>query len=107
MPRADDTIWVQDYHLLLLPQLLRKKLPEANIGFFLHIPFPSFEVFRLLPWRHELLDGMLGSDLIGLHTYDDMRHFLSAVNRLRFLSNKRGQILKGTRTISVDSFPWV
>ena len=101
----EDTIWVQDYHLLLLPQMLREKLPEASIGLFLHIPFPSFEVFRLLPWRQQLLDGMLGSDLIGLHTYDDMRHFLSAVNRLRFLGNKRGQILKGTRSITVDSFP--
>ena len=101
----DDTIWVHDYHLLLLPEMLRQKLPGASIGMFLHIPFPSFEVFRLLPWRQELLDGMLGSDLIGLHTYDDMRHFLSAVNRLRFLGNKRGQILKGTRSITVDSFP--
>ena len=101
----EDTIWVHDYHLLLLPELLRQKLPEASIGLFLHIPFPSFEVFRLLPWRQQLLDGMLGSDLIGLHTYDDMRHFLSAVNRLRFLGNKRGQILKGTRSITIDSFP--
>lgn len=100
-----DTIWVHDYHLLLLPQMLREKLPDASIGLFLHIPFPSFEVFRLLPWRQQLLDGMLGSDLIGLHTYDDMRHFLSSVNRLRFLGNKRGQILKGTRSITVDSFP--
>jgi trehalose 6-phosphate synthase/phosphatase len=101
----EDTIWVHDYHLLLLPEMLRQKLPDASIGLFLHIPFPSFEVFRLLPWRQQLLDGMLGSDLIGLHTYDDMRHFLSAVNRLRFLGNKRGQILKGTRSITVDSFP--
>lgn len=100
-----DTIWIQDYHLLLLPNLIREKLPDASIGFFLHIPFPSFEIFRLIPWRKELLDGMLGADLIGVHTYDDMRHFLSAVNRLRFLSNKRGHIVKGNRTIAVDSFP--
>lgn len=101
----EDTIWIQDYHLLLLPALIREKLPEASIGFFLHIPFPSFEIFRLIPWRKELLEGMLGADLIGVHTYDDMRHFLSAVNRLRFLSNKRGHIVLGNRTIAVDSFP--
>lgn len=101
----DDTIWVHDYHLLLLPELLRQKLPGISIGLFLHIPFPSFEVFRLLPWREALLDGMLGADLIGFHTYDDMRHFLSSVNRLSFLGNKRGQIMKGTRAIAVDSFP--
>ena len=82
-----DTIWVHDYQLLILPQLIRYKLPESSIGFFLHIPFPSYEVFRLLPWRKELLNGLLGADLIGFHTYDDMRHFLSSVNRIISLSH--------------------
>ena len=101
----DDTIWIHDYQLMLLPDMIRQKLPDASIGFFLHIPFPSFEVFRLLPWRRELLDGVLGSDLIGFHTYDDMRHFLSSVSRINFIGNNHGQIMRDRRTIVVDSFP--
>ncbi len=77
-----DTIWVHDYHLLLVPALLRQKLPDAEIGFFLHIPFPSTETFRVFPWRTEILEGLLGADLIGFHTFAYMRHFASAVSRL-------------------------
>lgn len=105
LANPDDTIWIHDYQLMLLPDMIRQKLPDASIGFFLHIPFPSFEVFRLLPWRRELLDGVLGSDLIGFHTYDDMRHFLSSVSRINFLGNSHGQIMRDRRTIVVDSFP--
>ncbi|RYD94486.1 MAG: bifunctional alpha,alpha-trehalose-phosphate synthase (UDP-forming)/trehalose-phosphatase, partial [Sphingobacteriales bacterium] len=67
-----DVIWVHDYQLMLLPQLLRRRLPEASIGYFLHIPFPSYEIFRLLPtaWKTLLLQGLLGADLLGFHTYD-------------------------------------
>jgi len=100
-----DTIWVHDYQLLLLPSMLREKLPESTIGFFQHIPFPSYEVFRLLPWRKELLEGMLGSDLIGFHTYDDMRHFLSSVNRILGYGGMHGWINVGNRSLLVDSFP--
>ncbi len=100
-----DTLWVHDYQLLLLPQMIRDRLENANIGFFLHIPFPSYEVFRLLPWRREILTGMLGSDLVGFHTYDDMRHFLSSVERIVGLSNTQGHIETGKRTLVVDSFP--
>lgn len=101
----DDTIWVHDYQLLLLPQMLRKKLPDVGIGFFQHIPFPSFEVFRMMPWRKKILRGMLGADLVGFHTYDDMRHFLSSVSRLVGIPNSRGRIETGNRIIEVDSFP--
>ncbi|AGA78274.1 bifunctional alpha,alpha-trehalose-phosphate synthase (UDP-forming)/trehalose-phosphatase [Echinicola vietnamensis] len=101
----DDTIWVHDYQLLLLPQMLREKLPNATIAFFQHIPFPSYEVVRMLPWRHEILAGMCGADLIGFHTYDDMRHFLSAVGRIMGLSNESGYIQAENRLINVDSFP--
>ncbi|MCJ8164553.1 bifunctional alpha,alpha-trehalose-phosphate synthase (UDP-forming)/trehalose-phosphatase [Pontibacter sp. E15-1] len=101
----DDTIWVHDYQLLLLPSMLREKLPNSTIGFFQHIPFPSYEVFRLLPWRKELLEGMLGSDLVGFHTYDDMRHFLSSVNRLVGYGSMHGWINTNTRSLLVDSFP--
>ena len=77
-----DTLWIHDYQLMLVPGMLREEFPDVSIGFFLHIPFPSYEIFRLLPWRRELLNGVLGSDLVGFHTYDDMRHFLSSVSRI-------------------------
>ena len=78
----DDIVWVHDYQLMLVPELVRKALPDISIGFFLHIPFPSYEIFRLLPWRQELLNGIAGADVIGFHTYDDVRHFISAANRI-------------------------
>lgn len=101
----DDTIWVHDYQLLLLPQMLRDALPDVTIAFFQHIPFPSYEIMRMIPWRKELLDGMIGADLIGFHTYDDMRHFLSAVGRITGLSSESGYIQAENRIINVDSFP--
>ncbi len=101
----EDTIWIHDYQLLLLPQMIRKALPNVGIGFFQHIPFPSFEVFRMIPWRKRILRGMLGADLIGFHTYDDMRHFLSSVSRLVGIPNTRGRIETGNRIVEVDSFP--
>ncbi|EPR69239.1 bifunctional alpha,alpha-trehalose-phosphate synthase (UDP-forming)/trehalose-phosphatase [Cyclobacterium qasimii] len=101
----DDTIWVHDYQLLLLPMMLRKKLPNATIAFFQHIPFPSYEIIRMLPWRKQMLEGMVGADLIGFHTYDDMRHFLSAVGRILGLSNESGFIQADNRLINVDAFP--
>ncbi|HHP7241309.1 MAG TPA: bifunctional alpha,alpha-trehalose-phosphate synthase (UDP-forming)/trehalose-phosphatase [Cyclobacteriaceae bacterium] len=100
-----DTVWVHDYQLLLVPQLIRENLPNIGIGFFLHIPFPSYESFRLLPWRRELLNGMLGSDFLGFHTYDDMRHFLSSVNRLAGLSNSNGKINVDNRIVMADALP--
>ena len=103
--QPDDTIWIHDYQLLLLPKMVRDVFPDISIGFFQHIPFPSYEVFRVLPWRREILLGMLGADLIGFHTYDDMRHFLSSVNRLAGIPSSRGIINTGSRNIEVDSFP--
>ncbi len=100
-----DTLWIHDYQLLLLPEMVRSKFPELSIGFFLHIPFPSYEMFRLLPWRRELLNGMLGSDLVGFHTYDDMRHFLSSVSRLAGYGYSTGQVNMPDRKVMVDSFP--
>ena len=101
----DDTVWIHDYQLLLLPQLIRAINPNATIGFFLHIPFPSYESFRLLPWRRALLNGMLGADFLGFHTYDDMRHFLSSVNRLAGLGNSNGTIKVKNRLIKADALP--
>ncbi|MGV3541243.1 MAG: bifunctional alpha,alpha-trehalose-phosphate synthase (UDP-forming)/trehalose-phosphatase [Rufibacter sp.] len=100
-----DTIWVHDYQLLLLPAMIREQMPDSSIGFFQHIPFPSFEVFRLLPWREQILNGMLGADLIGFHTYDDARHFLSSVSRIIGFNTTQGLIDNGYRNIMVDAFP--
>ena len=101
----EDTIWVHDYQLLLLPEMLRRARPEVSIGFFLHIPFPSQELIRVLPWRTELLRGMLGADLIGFHTFGYMRHFLSAVSHLLGFPAQNGQIETPTRSVRVDAFP--
>ena len=103
--RPGDMIWVHDYHLLLLPALLREELPDATIGFFLHIPFPSMEIFRNLPWREEILQGLLGADLIGFHTYDYTRHFLSSALRILGKEQVYGQVMSGSRMVRVDTFP--
>jgi trehalose 6-phosphate synthase/phosphatase len=100
-----DSIWVHDYQLLLLPALLRESLPDAPIGFFLHIPFPSYEAFRMLPWRREILNGMLGADLVGFHTFDYARHFLSGARSLLGLEDRDGQIQVDDRLVRVDAFP--
>lgn len=101
----DDIIWIHDYHLMLLPELLRRKLPDITIGFFLHIPFPAYEVFRLLPWREEILYGILGADFISFHIYDYALHFLNSVYNLLGYDNKLGEIYIKDRKIKVDAFP--
>jgi len=100
-----DTIWIHDYHLMLLPQLVRQELPEAKIGFFLHIPFPSSEIFRLLPWRKEILEGLLGADLIGFHTYGYVRHFINSARYLLGHEHSMGQLVVGDRVVKIDAFP--
>ncbi|RYZ97985.1 MAG: bifunctional alpha,alpha-trehalose-phosphate synthase (UDP-forming)/trehalose-phosphatase, partial [Sphingobacteriaceae bacterium] len=100
-----DTIWIHDYQLLLLPGLVRAVQPEATIGFFLHIPFPSFEMFRLIPWRGELIEGILGADLIGFHTFDDASHFISAATRLLPVNASSNIITVDDRPVVVESFP--
>lgn len=100
-----DTVWVHDYQLLLLPKMLKDKRPDLTIGFFLHIPFPSFEVFRILPWRTEILSGILGSDLIGFHTYDYARHFISATKRLLGYEVSFNEITFNSRHVFIDVFP--
>ena len=80
--RPGDLIWIHDYHLLLVPSLLRQALPDAAVGLFVHTPFPSSEVFRCLPRRNEILDGMLGANLICFQTYSYSRHFTSSCIRV-------------------------
>lgn len=100
-----DTVWVHDYHLLLLPGMIRAAQPNAIIGFFQHIPFPSFELFRLIPWRSELLEGMLGADLLGFHTFDDARHFLNACSRILTAQSSFNTVTYKGKNTTVESFP--
>ena len=103
--RDGDILWIHDYHLLLLPQMIREQRPDISIGLFIHVPFPSFELFRLLPWRLEIVEGMLGADLIGFQTYDYVRHFMSSVRRLTGVDSVFNRISIGDRTLKVDVFP--
>ncbi|MBK5196481.1 MAG: bifunctional alpha,alpha-trehalose-phosphate synthase (UDP-forming)/trehalose-phosphatase, partial [Proteiniphilum sp.] len=101
----DDIVWVQDYQLMLLPKMIRDQKPNANIGYFHHIPFPSYELFRVLPEREEVLEGLLGADLIGFHTHDYMRHFISAIYRVLDLNCSLDEINLKDRIVHVDAFP--
>ncbi len=101
----EDTVWIHDYQLMLLPAMVRKEFPKTKIGFFLHIPFPTYELFRLMPWRTEILQGLLGADLIGFHTYDYVRHFLSSVRRLLGHDHNLGYINMRNRLVKADVFP--
>lgn len=105
----DDYVWVHDYHLMVLPTFLRKRFNRVKLGFFLHSPFPSSEIYRTLPVRDELLRALLNSDLIGFHTFDYARHFLSCCSRMLGLGyqSKRGYIgleYYG-RTVSIKILP--
>ncbi|EEB06490.2 alpha,alpha-trehalose-phosphate synthase [Schizosaccharomyces japonicus yFS275] len=107
--RDGDLIWVQDYHLMLLPQMLRSmigdRLKDIKIGFFLHTPFPSSEIYRILPVRNEILLGVLSCDLVGFHTYDYARHFLSACSRILGLNTLPNGVEYDGRMVSVGTFP--
>lgn len=100
-----DTIWVHDYHLFLVPQLVREQLPNARIGFFLHIPFPSDDVFGILPWREEILRGLLGADMIGVHTTGYLRHFLASVRRFLRVEPSSNAVQHDGRTVRTGVFP--
>lgn len=101
----DDIVWIQDYQLMLLPKKIRDKKPKVNIGYFHHIPFPSYELFRVLPEREQVLEGLLGADLIGFHTHDYMRHFISAIYRVLDLNCNLDEISLKDRIVHVDAFP--
>ena len=102
---AGDKVWIHDYQLLLVPEMVKSVRKDVTIGFFLHIPFPSFEIFRIFPKRDELLNGMLGADLIGFHTYDYQRHFISSVKRHLHLQVNYNIVKQAEREITVDTFP--
>ncbi|MFA6260901.1 MAG: bifunctional alpha,alpha-trehalose-phosphate synthase (UDP-forming)/trehalose-phosphatase [Bacteroidia bacterium] len=100
-----DLIWIHDYHLMLLPGMIRREIQDIEIGFFLHIPFPSFELFRVIPWREQILEGILGADLIGFQTYDDVGHFADCVRRLIGKDAVMGEIKHDNRITMLDAFP--
>lgn len=105
LAKKGDTVWINDYQLLLVPFLVREKLPDISIGYFQHIPFPSYEIFRQIPWREALLEGVLGADLIGFHTYDDVRHFISSVTRIMGAISTANHLIVNNRSVVADAFP--
>jgi trehalose 6-phosphate synthase/phosphatase len=102
-----DFVWVHDYQLFLLPGMIRKVFPDTKIGFFLHIPFPSYELFRLLPrkWREMILSGMTGADVVGFHTNDYTQNFIKSVRRTLGYSVDQNYISVDERLCKADAFP--
>ncbi|KAK2793079.1 hypothetical protein FQN52_002227 [Onygenales sp. PD_12] len=103
--KRGDVIWVHDYHLLLVPSMIRKQIPDAKIGFFLHIAFPSSEVFRCLAVREELLKGVLGANLIGFQTQEYCHHFLQTCSRLLSVEATNEGVQLEDRLVNVGTFP--
>jgi trehalose 6-phosphate synthase/phosphatase len=102
-----DAVWIHDYQLMLLPRLVRELGRGTPIGFFLHVPFPCYELFRLLPasWKQQLLAGMLGADLIGFQTSDYTQYFLDCVLRTLGKEHQFGQISVDEQARRADTFP--
>lgn len=103
--RPGDAVWVHDYHLMLVPQMLREAMPQAKIGFFLHIPFPSSSVFRILPHREEMMRGLLGADYITFQTYSYLQHFRSSMLRILGVENQMDRVQVGGRTVRLEALP--
>jgi trehalose 6-phosphate synthase/phosphatase len=105
--QPDDILWIHDYQLMLLPGLIRAQRPDVTIGYFLHIPFPSFEVFRLLhrPWKEKIVSGLLGADLIGFHTHEYVQHFLKTVQMVSGYDHQFRTIFMNDRIVKADLFP--
>jgi trehalose 6-phosphate synthase/phosphatase len=104
---ADDLLWVQDFHLALVPQLVRQQRSDLRIGIFWHVPFPPEQLMRILPWREEFLYGMLGADVIGFHTQSYATHFLNCCHRILHLDvcHERGEVITGQRRVRAAPFP--
>ena len=105
--QPDDVVWIHDYQLLLVPGMLRAKVPQATIGFFLHVPFPAHEIFRLMPgqWKREILTGMLGADLVGFHTHEYTQYFLNCVFRVLGHDHHLGQVAMRDQVRRADTYP--
>lgn len=105
--KPGDRVWVQDYHLALVPSMVRERSPSLPIGIFWHVPFPPEQLFRIFPWREEFLRGVLGADLIGFHTATYVKHFLDCCERIIKLQVDRttGEVAVGDRLVKVGAFP--
>lgn len=105
--KPGDIIWIHDYHLMPLARMIREHMPLVTIGFFLHIPFPSYEIFRIMPtaWQEEIMLGLLGADLIGFHTIDYASHFLTSAQMILGMDNEMHILRHQNRLIKVDVFP--
>ena len=100
-----DMIWVHDYHLMLVPQMLRRKLPNVQIGFFLHTPYPTYEVYRVLPFREQVLEGLLSCDLVGFHCFSYARHFLRSCSEMLGYEVTPDGVNCGGKLVKVGIFP--
>jgi trehalose 6-phosphate synthase/phosphatase len=100
-----DLVWVHDYQLMLLPAMLREAVPNLKIGFFLHTPFPAYEIFRCHPRRRELVAGMLGANRIGFHAFGYLRHFCSTVQRLLGIETELTHIPSKGHTSALGVYP--
>lgn len=105
--KPDDVIWIHDYHLMLLPAMVRQHAPDTQIGFFLHIPFPSHEIYKLLPqsWREELLHSLIKADLVGFQTKEYVNHFLFTVSYFLGIEHTQGKLFFNGHLCSVGDYP--
>jgi trehalose 6-phosphate synthase/phosphatase len=105
--RPGDILWVHDYQLMLVPSMVREKLSDVSIGYFLHIPFPSYEIFRILhrPWKEKIIHGLLGADLVGFHTHEYVQHFLKTVQMVTGFDHQFRLIFMTNRVVKADLFP--
>ncbi|MDX2131759.1 MAG: trehalose-6-phosphate synthase [Planctomycetota bacterium] len=103
--RPNDLVWVQDFHLQLVPAMLRELRPDLRIGFFLHIPFPPEELFAWLPWRAEILRGLCGADLVGFQTFSDVQNFSRLARRFLDLEGTDTELHIDRRRVRVNAFP--
>ncbi|GAB3555599.1 bifunctional alpha,alpha-trehalose-phosphate synthase (UDP-forming)/trehalose-phosphatase [Spirosoma fluminis] len=102
-----DLVWIHDFQLMLLPDMLRQAVPDATIGYFFHIPFPTYEIIKLLPrtWRQALISGVLGADVVGFHTADYAQHFINSVSEVLALPTINQRVVLPDRSVTVKAFP--
>jgi trehalose 6-phosphate synthase/phosphatase len=105
LAKKGDVIWIHDFHLFLVPQMVKEKKPNVKIGFFLHVPFPSSEIYRQLPCRDEIVSALIHADLIGFHDFSYLRHFCSSVYNLLGISNSMLEIRNGNHTCKLGVYP--
>jgi trehalose 6-phosphate synthase/phosphatase len=103
--RPGDLVWVHDYQLMLVPKLIREAIPDARVGYFHHIPFPSSSIYRILPRREELLEGLLGADVVAFHTYPYLQHFRASLLRILGIESQMDHVEYDSRCVSLEALP--